>query len=165
MGRKRKQSRSIRGRETLLIYDVLTPDRKMLLVQTARTVRADASHQRQGIAEDPLSIQSPVLVIGVGDANERPAGGTVRLTTEWPRLSAMPYALIISVLSVGLLFLIRIFAAGGLSLPVFLLGSIGFVATGLMGCVVIAVKSWRAAVGLRQWQRELEVKPREWVWE
>jgi hypothetical protein len=110
--------------------------------------------QRVWLSDEPL----------ITDA-ERPAGGTVRLATEWPRLSAMPYALIISVLSVGLLFLIRMFAAGGLSLPVFLLGSIGFVATGLMGCVVIAVKSWRAAVGLRQWQRELEVKPREWVWE
>lgn len=104
---------------------------------------------------------APARVIGAPVA---PVAQTSRATYPAPRLSMMPYALVMSAMSVGLLFLIRLFVAGSLSLSVFLLSGVGVVLLGLACCVYVAVRSWRAAQGLRQWQMQLETR-REWSWE
>ena len=93
-----------------------------------------------------------------------PVDQASRATYPAPRLSMMPYALVMSAMSVGLLFLIRLFVAGSLSLNVFLLGGLSVVGLGLVCCAYVAVRSWRAAEGLRQWQMQLETR-REWSWE
>jgi len=116
------------------------------------------------ISEDYLKRMQqarPARVIGTPVV---PVAQTSRATYAAPRLSMMPYALVMSAMSVGLLFLIRLFVTGSLSLNVFLLGGVGVVGLGLACCAYVAVRSWRAAEGLRQWQMQLETR-REWSWE
>jgi hypothetical protein len=116
------------------------------------------------ISEDYLKRMQrtrPARVLGALQPLEVRASQT---TYPAPRLSMMPYALVMSAMSVGLLFLIRLFVAGSLSLNVFLLSGVGVVGLGLACCAYVAVRSWRAAEGLRQWQMQLETR-REWSWE
>lgn len=103
----------------------------------------------------------PARMIGAPAA---PVVNVSRAAYAAPRLSMMPYALVMSAMSVALLFLIRLFVAGSLSLNVFLLSGLGVVSLGLACCGYVAVRSWRAAQGLRQWQMQLETR-REWSWE
>ena len=109
--------------------------------------------------------REPIRVLAAEAALDRPAGRAVRPATALPRLSTLPYAVIMSMMSVGLLVMIRLFVAGGLPLSVFLLGGLGVIGGGLLGCVYIAVKSWRALAGLRQWRSELELQPSNLSWE
>ncbi len=82
-----------------------------------------------------------------------------------PRLSDMPYALIIIVMSGGLLALLGVYDRGGMSLPVFLSAGVGAIAFGLGSCVAVAINSWRAVESLREWRAEMTERPRKWSWE
>lgn len=127
--------------------------------------RAEIEDRRQiKSSEDYLKRMQrtrPARVLGAPQPIEVRAS---RSTYPAPRLSMMPYALVMSAMSVALLFLIRLFVAGSLSLDLFLLSGLGVVSLGLACCGYVAVRSWRAAQGLRQWQMQLETR-REWSWE
>lgn len=103
----------------------------------------------------------PARVIGVPAVTEIRSSG---VTYPAVRLSMLPYALVMSVMSVGLIVLIRLFVTGGLPLTLFMLGGFGVIVLGLAGCAYIALRSWRAMQGLRQWQEQL-IQPRRWSWE
>ena len=89
---------------------------------------------------------------------------TVLVDKIRPHLSTMPYALIMGIISVSLMFLIRLFVAGSLPLPLFLLSGVGVIVSGLACSVSIAVRSWQAARNLEHWRAQLN-QPRHWNWE